>query len=269
MAALPPEGALAPWGGPAALKTDLITTMSSASARIPHHIAIVMDGNGRWATRRYLPRVAGHKRGMDALRACVRHCDERGVKVVTVFAFSSENWNRPPEEVSSLMELLALALTREVPQLNSEGVQLHFIGDRAALSDKVRAGLEQAEAATAGNTRLVFNVCFNYGGRWDMAQAAARLAARGEPITERSLDSALALAHVPDPDLVIRTGGERRLSNFVLWQAAYSELYFTDKLWPEFDAAALDEALADYAARERRFGKTSEQVSPVAAKKAA
>jgi undecaprenyl diphosphate synthase len=236
---------------------------------VPHHIAIVMDGNGRWATHRYLPRMAGHKKGMDALSACVRHCHERGVKVLTVFAFSSENWKRPTEEVSSLMELLAVALAREVPRLNSEGVRLHFIGDRAALSDKVRAGLARAEAATAPNARLLFNVCFNYGGRWDIAQAAARLAARGEAITEQSLSSAMALAHVPDPDLVIRTGGERRLSNFVLWQAAYAEFYFTDKLWPEFDAAALDEALADYARRERRFGKTSEQVSLPPAKKVA
>jgi undecaprenyl diphosphate synthase len=237
--------------------------------RIPHHVAIVMDGNGRWATRRYLPRVAGHKKGMDVLRACVRHCGERGVRVLTVFAFSSENWNRPAEEVSSLMELLAMALGREVPQLHKEGVRLHFIGDRAALSDKVRAGLAQAEANTAANTRMIFNVCFNYGGRWDIAQAAARLAAEGEAITEKSLDRALALAHVPDPDLVIRTGGERRLSNFLLWQAAYAELYFSDKLWPDFDDAAFDEALADYAARERRFGRTPEQVVPLAGRRAA
>ncbi|HXD40802.1 MAG TPA: polyprenyl diphosphate synthase [Ramlibacter sp.] len=237
--------------------------------RIPNHVAIVMDGNGRWATRRYLPRVAGHKKGMDVLRACVRHCGERGVRVLTVFAFSSENWNRPAEEVSSLMELLAMALGREVPQLQKEGVRLHFIGERAALTDKVRAGLAQAEADTAANTRMIFNICFNYGGRWDIAQAAARLAARGEAITEQSLGGALALAHVPDPDLVIRTGGERRLSNFLLWQAAYAELFFSDKLWPEFDNAALDEALADYAARERRFGRTPEQVVPLAGRRAA
>jgi undecaprenyl diphosphate synthase len=237
--------------------------------RIPHHVAIVMDGNGRWATRRYLPRVAGHKKGMDVLRACVRHCGERGVQVLTVFAFSSENWNRPAEEVSSLMELLAMALGREVPQLHKEGVRLHFVGDRGALSDKVRAGLAQAEADTAANTRMIFNVCFNYGGRWDIAQAAARLAAHGEAITEKSLDRALALAHVPDPDLVIRTGGERRLSNFLLWQAAYAELYFSDKLWPDFDSVAFDEALADYAARERRFGRTPEQVVPLAGRRAA
>ncbi|HWI81773.1 polyprenyl diphosphate synthase [Ramlibacter sp.] len=236
---------------------------------LPHHVAIVMDGNGRWATRRYLPRVAGHKKGMDALRACVRHCGDRGVKVLTVFAFSSENWNRPADEVSSLMELLAFALAREVPQLKAEGVRVHFIGDRSGLSEKVRAGLAQAEASTAANTRLVFNICFNYGGRWDIADAAARLAARGEAITERSLAGALALAHVPDPDLIIRTGGEHRLSNFLLWQAAYAELYFSDKLWPDFGGADLDAALADYAGRERRFGKTSEQVTTAPARKAA
>ena len=229
--------------------------------RIPHHVAIVMDGNGRWATRRYLPRVAGHKKGMDTLRACLRLCGERGIKVLTVFAFSSENWNRPADEVSGLMELLAVALAREIPQLRVEGVRVQFVGDRAALSEKVRAGLAQAEADTAANSRLVFNVCFNYGGRWDIAQAAAKLAERGEPITEKAIDGALALAHVPDPDLIIRTGGEQRLSNFLLWQAAYAELFFSEKLWPEFDAAALDEALAAYASRERRFGKTSAQVA--------
>ncbi|WP_119965019.1 polyprenyl diphosphate synthase [Simplicispira lacusdiani] len=226
----------------------------------PHHIAIVMDGNGRWAKRRFLPRLAGHKQGVDVLRRCVQACAQRGVGVLTVFAFSSENWNRPQEEVSGLMELLAKALSREVPQLLRDGVQLHFVGERAGLSDKVREGLAQGEAATAHNTRLVLNVCFNYGGRWDMAQAAAKLAARGEPITETSLNAAMALAHVPDPDLLIRTGGEMRLSNFLLWQAAYSELYFSDKLWPDFDDAALDEAIAAFHARERRFGKTSEQI---------
>jgi undecaprenyl diphosphate synthase len=233
----------------------------SAPRVIPNHIAIVMDGNGRWATRRFLPRVAGHKKGVDALRACVRHCGDIGVKVLTVFAFSSENWNRPAEEVSGLMELLAMALSREVPQLHKEGVRIHFIGDRSSLSEKVRHGLVQAEQATAGNTRLVFNICFNYGGRWDIAQAAASLAARGEAITEASLDRAMSCAHVPDPDLLIRTGGEMRISNFLLWQAAYAELYFSDKLWPEFDAAAIDAAIADYAKRERRFGRTSAQVT--------
>ena len=229
-------------------------------AHIPHHIAIVMDGNGRWANRRFLPRVAGHKQGVDSLRRCVKACAERGVGVLTVFAFSSENWNRPAEEVSGLMELLAMALGREVPQLRADGVRLHFVGERAGLSDKVRAGLDQAEAATEGNTRLVLNVCFNYGGRWDITQAAAKVAAAGEHITQASLDRAMALAHVPDPDLLIRTGDEQRISNFLLWQCAYSELFFSSKLWPEFDEAALDEAIASYNLRERRFGKTSEQV---------
>lgn len=233
-------------------------------SQIPHHIAIVMDGNGRWAARRFLPRVAGHKQGVDALNRCVRACVARGVAVLTVFAFSSENWNRPADEVSGLMELLATALSREVPKLKSEGVQLHFVGERAGLSDKVRAGLAQAEAVTAQNTRLVLNVCFNYGGRWDIAQAAAHLAAQGEPATEANMDRAMALAHVPDPDLLIRTGGEQRISNFLLWQAAYAELYFSDCLWPEFGEVELDAAIAAFNQRERRFGKTPAQVASAA-----
>jgi undecaprenyl diphosphate synthase len=228
---------------------------------VPHHIAIVMDGNGRWATRRFLPRVAGHKQGVEALRRCVRACADRGVGVLTVFAFSSENWNRPIEEVSGLMDLMMGALSREVPRLCRDGVRLHFVGERGGLSEKIAAGLVQAEADTAHNTRLVFNVCFNYGGRWDIARAAATLAARGEPPTEANLDRAMALSHVPDPDLFIRTGGEQRMSNFLLWQSAYAELFFSDKLWPEFDEAALDEAIGAYHRRERRFGKTSDQVS--------
>ncbi|WP_213954280.1 MULTISPECIES: polyprenyl diphosphate synthase [unclassified Variovorax] len=231
------------------------------SPAVPHHIAIVMDGNGRWATRRFLPRVAGHKQGVESLRRCVRACADRGVRVLTVFAFSSENWNRPVEEVSGLMDLMVGSLGREVPRLRDDGVQLHFIGERGGLSDKMIAGLVQAEAATAHNTRLVFNVCFNYGGRWDIARAAAQLAARGEPLTEANLDRAMALAHVPDPDLFIRTGGEQRLSNFLLWQSAYAELVFSDKLWPEFDEAALDAAIAAFSNRERRFGKTSAQIA--------
>jgi undecaprenyl diphosphate synthase len=221
-----------------------------------------MDGNGRWAQRRFLPRLAGHKQGVDSLRRCVQACAQRGIAVLTVFAFSSENWNRPQDEVSGLMELMALALAREVPQLCKDGVRVHFVGARAGLSAKVQDGLAQAEAATAHNTRMVLNVCFNYGGRWDIAHAAAVLAARGEPITEASLNAAMALSHVRDPDLLIRTGGEMRLSNFLLWQAAYSELFFSDRLWPDFDEAALDEAIAAYQARERRFGKTSEQILP-------
>lgn len=228
---------------------------------MPHHIAIVMDGNGRWATRRFLPRVAGHKQGVESLRRCVKACVDRGVAVLTVFAFSSENWNRPVEEVSGLMDAMVGALGREVPKLSHDGVRLHFIGERGGLSEKIAAGLLQAEATTAHNTRLVLNVCFNYGGRWDIARAAAQLAARGEPLTEANLDAAMALSHVPDPDLFIRTGGEQRLSNFLLWQSAYAELFFSDRLWPEFDEAALDEAIAAFQRRERRFGQTSAQVA--------
>ncbi len=230
------------------------------SGPTPHHVAIVMDGNGRWATRRLLPRVAGHKVGVDSLRRCVRACAERGIGVLTVFAFSSENWNRPQDEVSGLMDLMAMALGREVPQLVKDGVQLHFVGERDRLSPKVRSGLEQGERATAHNKGLVLNVCFNYGGRWDIAQAARQLAAAGKDINEENLAAAMALGHVPDPDLIIRTGGEQRISNFMLWQSAYSELYFTDTLWPDFDDASLDQAIAVFAARERRFGKTSAQV---------
>jgi len=230
------------------------------SGAVPRHIAVIMDGNGRWANRRFLPRLAGHKQGVESLRRCARACVQRGVQVLTVFAFSSENWNRPEEEVSGLMGLLANALAKEVQQLSRDGVRLHFIGDRSGLSEKVCAGLAQAEQVTAHNNRLVLNVCFNYGGRWDIAQAAARLAEQGEPITPQNLDRALALAHVPDPDLLIRTGGEMRISNFLLWQAAYSELFFSASLWPDFDEACLDEAIAAFTSRERRFGQTSAQV---------
>jgi undecaprenyl diphosphate synthase len=233
----------------------------STAAAVPHHVAIVMDGNGRWATRRFLPRVAGHKQGVESLRRCVKACVDRGIRVLTVFAFSSENWNRPVEEVTGLMELMVGSLGREVPKLRDDGVQLHFIGERGGLSEKMVAGLLHAEASTAHNTLLVLNVCFNYGGRWDIARAAARLAERGEALTESNLDGAMALAHVPDPDLFIRTGGEQRLSNFLLWQSAYSELFFSDKLWPEFDEAALDEAIGTFQGRERRFGKTSAQLN--------
>ena len=221
-----------------------------------------MDGNGRWAKRRLLPRLAGHKQGVESLRRCARACVERGVQVLTVFAFSSENWNRPQEEVSGLMSLLASALAKEVAQLSRDGVRLYFVGDRQGLSDKVRAGLQEAERTTAHNTRLILNVCFNYGGRWDIAQAAQKLVAQGIELTPENLDRAMALAHVPDPDLMIRTGGETRISNFLLWQAAYTELFFSNALWPEFDEAALDEAIAVFSGRERRFGQTSEQIQP-------
>ncbi len=227
---------------------------------IPNHIAIVMDGNGRWASKRCLPRVAGHKQGVGSLRRCVKACAQRGVKVLTVFAFSSENWNRPVEEVSGLMSLFTMALAREVPRLKADGVQLHFVGDRAGLSPKVLSGIDSAQAATASNSRLVLNICFNYGGRWDIVQAAAKVVAQGRPISEAALSSAMAMAHVADPDLVIRTGGEQRISNFLLWQTAYSEFYFSDRLWPEFDEAELDLAIQSFGQRERRFGKTSDQV---------
>lgn len=228
----------------------------------PSHIAIVMDGNGRWASKRFMPRIAGHKQGVDTLKGIVSACVQRGVKVLTVFAFSSENWNRPAEEVSGLMDILALALGREVPQLLKDGVRLHFVGSRDGLSDRVSRGLADAESVTAGNSRLTLNVCFNYGGRWDIAQAAARLVASGQVVTEASLNAALALSHSPDPDLIIRTGGEMRISNFLLWQGAYSELYFSDLLWPDFDNVALDAAITWFASRERRFGKTSQQIAP-------
>ncbi|GEQ77204.1 isoprenyl transferase [Comamonas testosteroni] len=235
---------------------------SKKNGAVPRHIAVIMDGNGRWAKRRLLPRLAGHKQGVESLRRCARACVERGVQVLTVFAFSSENWNRPQEEVSGLMSLLANALAKEVAQLSRDGVRLYFVGDRQGLSDKVREGLAEAERITAHNTRLVLNVCFNYGGRWDIAQAAQRLVAQGLELTPENLDGAMALAHVPDPDLMIRTGGETRISNFLLWQAAYTELFFSNALWPDFDEAALDEAIAVFGGRERRFGQTSEQIQP-------
>jgi undecaprenyl diphosphate synthase len=233
----------------------------------PVHVAIVMDGNGRWAKRRFLPRVAGHRQGVDALRRCIHACAERGIGVLSVFAFSSENWRRPRDEVSGLMDLLAKALAREVPDLQRNGVRLRFVGERANLAESLRVRLLQAEQTTEAGQRMTLNVCFNYGGRWDIAQAAAKLAATGVAVTEDALGRAMALAHVPDPDLLIRTGGEQRISNFMLWQCAYTELFFTPCLWPDFDEAALDEALAFYATRERRFGKTSEQVeTPVSAR---
>ena len=223
-----------------------------------------MDGNGRWASKRFLPRIAGHKQGVDSLKRCARACDARGVKVLTVFAFSSENWQRPLEEVSGLMDLFAIALGREVPQLCADGVQLRFIGERTGLSARVIQGIEQAQAVTAANSRLILNICFNYGGRWDIVQAATKLASQGIPVTEQHLNQAMALAHVPDPDLLIRTGGEWRISNFLLWQSAYSEFVFTDKLWPDFDESELDLAIAAFGRRERRYGKTSDQMEAVA-----
>lgn len=227
----------------------------------PEHIAIVMDGNGRWANQRYLPRLAGHKRGVDALFRCVQACSDRGIKTLTVFAFSSENWNRPQEEVSGLMSLVLSAINHEVKMLAGKGGRICFIGDRTRVSERVRESFAQSEHLTQNNSKITLNVCFNYGGRWDIVQAAQKLAARGGVISEDALSQEMATAHVGDPDLLIRTGGEFRISNFLLWQCAYSELYFSDKLWPDFDEAALDEALRAYAQRERRFGKTSDQIA--------
>lgn len=231
----------------------------SSAACVPSHVAIVMDGNGRWARQRLLPRIAGHRQGVTTLRQVVRWSIARGIRVLTVFAFSSENWKRPADEVSGLMGLMARALSKEVPELSKAGVRLFFPGQRNQLDPEVAAGLAAAEGATAHNDRLVLNVCFNYGGRWDIVQAAQTLAQRGEEITESSLSAALALSHVADPDLVIRTGGEVRISNFLLWQTAYSEFYFSGHLWPAFDEAEFDRALAVYAGRQRRFGQTPEQ----------
>lgn len=235
--------------------------MTAGRMSIPRHIAIVMDGNGRWAQRRHLPRKLGHREGQKAVRATVEHCRARGVGALTLFAFSSENWQRPGDEVHALMQLFVKALDSEVDELDRNGVRLSFIGDLERFDAELSTRMRAAMARTAGNDALRLNVAVNYGGRWDIAQAAARLAARGEPITELSLDRAMALSHVPDPDLLIRTGGEMRISNFLLWQAAYTELYFSDLLWPDFDEAALDAAIADFQRRERRFGRTSEQLN--------
>ena len=234
-----------------------------ASTDVPRHIAIIMDGNGRWAKRRLMPRVAGHRKGVEALRGVIRACAERGVSHLTVFAFSSENWRRPQEEVTLLMELFMRALENEVARLHENDIRFRVIGDLSGFSGRIQALIRDAEALTRNNTRLTFTVAANYGGRWDIVQAVKKLMAAGvtaEALGEAALAQQLSLAEAPEPDLFIRTGGEQRISNFLLWQLAYTELYFTDALWPDFDAAALDEAIASYRARERRFGRTSEQV---------
>lgn len=228
---------------------------------IPRHIAIVMDGNGRWASKRFLPRIVGHRQGVEALKRVVRACIERKVAMLTVFAFSSENWKRPTEEVSGLMDLLTFALAKEVDGLNREGVRLRFVGDRQGLSERVCAGLEQAQHLTIENDTLTLNVCFNYGGRWEIIEAVNRLLAQGAAINESSISQMLTSDLCPDPDLIIRTGGEYRISNFLLWQAAYAELYFSPLLWPDFDEKALGAAIDEYAGRERRFGMTSGQLT--------
>ena len=232
--------------------------------RIPRHIAVIMDGNGRWAKQRRLPRVAGHRRGLEAVRAVVRACAERGVDHLTLFAFSSENWRRPAEEVSFLMQLFILALEQEVGKLHEAGVRVRFIGELSRFEAKFRRLVSDAEALTARNRRMTLTIAINYGGRWDVLQAVNRLRRERPGLTgeigEQDLAPYLALAEAPEPDLFIRTGGEQRISNFMLWQLAYTELYFTDVLWPDFDAAALDRAIISYQQRERRFGRTSEQL---------
>ncbi|MDA8128127.1 MAG: polyprenyl diphosphate synthase [Betaproteobacteria bacterium] len=234
-----------------------------AVADVPRHVAIIMDGNGRWARRRLMPRVAGHRKGVEALRGVIRACAERGVSHLTVFAFSSENWRRPQEEVTLLMELFMRALENEVARLHENGIRFRVIGNLAGFSERIQALIRDAEALTRDNTRLVFTVAANYGGRWDIVQAVRELIAEGataDGVDEAALARHLCMADAPEPDLFIRTGGEQRISNFLMWQLAYTELYFTDALWPDFNAAALDKAIASYRTRERRFGRTSEQV---------
>jgi len=237
----------------------------------PQHVAVIMDGNGRWATRRHLPRVAGHSRGVDAVRSTIEACGKAGVHYLTLFAFSSENWRRPQDEVSTLMRLFVSALQKEVGKLIENGVRMRVVGRVDDFDAPLRALMREAEEQTAANDRLHLTICASYGGRWDIMQAMQRLlrarpqlAQAPEAITEDDLAPYLALAFAPEPDLLIRTGGEQRISNFLLWQLAYTELYFTDLLWPDFDTKALDAALAWYQSRERRFGRTSAQVAAAA-----
>lgn len=229
--------------------------------RIPRHIAVIMDGNGRWAKKRLLPRVMGHKRGLDALENMVKHCAELGVQYLTVFAFSTENWRRPEDEVSFLMGLFLQALQKQVQRLHENNMRVKVIGNRSRFSEAIRQGIADAEALTANNTGLTVTVAADYGGRWDILQAVNKLVAAGAAeVTEEALAAQLMLAGAPEPDLFIRTGGETRISNFLLWQSAYTELYFTETLWPDFDDAALDAAVQSFQKRERRFGRTSEQL---------
>ena len=235
-----------------------------ASVAVPQHVAIIMDGNGRWARKRFLPRFAGHRRGVETVRDVVKYCLERGIKYLTLFAFSSENWRRPAEEVSLLMQLFMRALQQEVSKLDKNGVRLKIVGDLSRFDSTLQSLIVAAEQQTAGNDQLTLTLAANYGGRWDILQAVNRLA-QAHPETsgawcEADLAPYLAMSYAPEPDLFIRTGGEQRISNFLLWQLAYTELYFTGVLWPEFDAAAFADAIASYQRRERRFGRTSEQL---------
>jgi len=235
--------------------------------RKPRHLAVIMDGNGRWAERRNRPRSLGHRAGVRAVQVCLEFCLEQGIEALTLFAFSSENWNRPAEEVGALMKLFLRMLDHEVDELHRRGARIAFIGDRAGFSEVIQRKMAQAEAQTAGNTAIRLNIAAGYGGRWDVVQAArglARAAVEGriavDAIDEAALARGLALADQPEPDLFIRTGGDLRISNFLLWQLAYTELWFTETLWPDLDRTVLGQALADFASRERRFGLTSAQV---------
>jgi undecaprenyl diphosphate synthase len=236
--------------------------------KVPRHVAIVMDGNGRWAQRHGLKRHAGHKEGVKSVRKAVEHAARSNVEVLTLFAFSSENWNRPREEVGLLMDLFMLALKQEIKRLQRNNVQLRIIGDRSKFSQDLQDSMAKAEVDTAGNSGLILQIAANYGGRWDITQAVQKLAQQIkdgslEPdlITEQRISAELSFSNLPDPDLFIRTGGEQRLSNFLLWQSAYTELYFTDALWPDFDETEFDKALASFASRQRRFGMVAEQVN--------
>lgn len=242
-------------------------TRSAAQVAVPRHVAIIMDGNNRWAKKRLLPGIAGHKAGVDAVRAVIEVCAEAGVEVLTLFAFSSENWQRPAAEVGALMELFLSALRREAKKLNDNDISLRIIGDRSRFHPELQAAMLDAEAQTRGDKRFVLQIAANYGGQWDIVQAAQQLARDVQAgtlqpgdITPQLLQSCLATGDLPLPDLCIRTGGEHRISNFLLWQLAYSELYFSDLFWPDFKQDAMRKALADFARRQRRFGKTSEQV---------
>jgi undecaprenyl diphosphate synthase len=236
-----------------------------SQSRLPQHIAIIMDGNGRWARKRFLPRVAGHRAGVESARQVVKNCVKRNIKVLSLFAFSSENWQRPDQEVSYLMELFLTGLEREVGMLHEHNVQLRFIGDRTRFSEKLRQKIQEVEGLTKNNSGMVLIIAVDYGGKWDITQAASKLAQAVEAgtlssadITPELISSKLSFADLPDPDLFIRTSGEVRISNFMLWQLAYSELYFCNTLWPDFDDKELDNALAQYADRERRFGRRNE-----------
>jgi undecaprenyl diphosphate synthase len=231
---------------------------------VPRHVAIIMDGNGRWAKQRFLPRIAGHRRGVENVRSTVRGCVEKGVEFLTLFAFSSENWRRPAEEVSFLLQLFVGALEQEVAKLHENGVRFRVIGDMSRFERRLTRLVADAEAMTKDNRRLTLTVAANYGGRWDVIQGVKRMLKHKPQLaagfTEADMLPYLSMAYAPEPDLFVRTGGEQRISNFLLWQLAYTELYFTDTLWPDFDAAAFELAISSYQQRERRFGRTSEQL---------